>query len=306
MTVLIILCIIVGLNLIGFAVNRIFFAKELDATAPYGQMVTVNGHRMHVYAMGDGDRTIVVLPGFGVALPSADFAPLMRELSKDYTVVCVEYFGTGFSDQVDTPRTNENYTEEIRSALSQAGYNAPYVLMPHSASGVYCEYYAAKYPDEVMAIVMLDTTATARVDEKNPPRIAYSIGKLQQATMFTRLTGALVPLTQKAENGYTEKEIGDYRRFSYHVLNDTIIDQSLRLIDNINEVSDMPFPPDIPVLKLISSQSQAKPGPEYQEKHLARLGEHAESEILTGTHFLYQTRVVEICEATKAFLEKVN
>lgn len=65
-------------------------------------------------------------------------------------------------------------------------YAAPYVLIPHSASGVYCEYYAAKYPDEVSAIVMLDTTATAKVDEENPPRIAYSIGKLSCVTVYTR------------------------------------------------------------------------------------------------------------------------
>jgi pimeloyl-ACP methyl ester carboxylesterase len=65
---------------------------------------------MHVYALGDGGKTIVLLPGFGVSLPSADFGPLMRELSKEYTVVCVEYFGIGFSDRTDTPRTNENYT----------------------------------------------------------------------------------------------------------------------------------------------------------------------------------------------------
>ena len=306
MTVLIILGIIVGLNLIGFAINKIFFADELKAIAPYGQMVEVNGHKMHVYAMGEGKNTIVLLPGYGVSLPSADFGPLMRELSRDYTVVCVEYFGIGFSEQTDTPRTNENYTEEIRTALSQAGYSAPYVLMPHSASGVYCEYYAAKYPEEVTAIVMLDTTATAKVDAKNTPRIAYSIGKLQQATGFTRLTGALVPPMQKPENGYTQEEIADYRRFGYHVLNDTMIDQSLAMIDNINEVSAMPFPPDIPVLKLISSQSQAKPGPEYQEKHLARLGDSAASKVIEGTHFLYQTRAAEIYGETKAFLEGIQ
>ena len=306
MTVLIILGIIVGLNIIGFAINKIFFADELKSIEPYGQMVEVNGNKMHVYTMGEGDRTIVLLPGYGVALPSADFGPLMRELSEDYTVVCVEYFGIGFSDQVDTPRTNENYTEEIRAALSQAGFAPPYVLMPHSASGIYSEYYAAKYPDEVSAIVMMDTTATAKVDAKNPPRIAYSIGKLQQATMFTRLINSLVPSTQKVENGYTEKEIGDYRRFAYHVLNDTIIDQSLRQVENINEVSAMPFPPDIPVLKLISSQSQEKPGPEYQEKHLARLGDNAESTVIDSTHFMYQTHAGKISEETEAFLEKIN
>ena len=138
----IILGIIVFLNIIGFEINKIFFSNELEAVSPYVQMLEVNKRKMHVYSMGNGAKNIVLLLGFGVSLPSADFGPLMRKLSKEYTVVCIEYFGIGFSGQADTPRTNENYTEEIRTALYLAGFKAPYVLMPYSASGIYSEYYA--------------------------------------------------------------------------------------------------------------------------------------------------------------------
>jgi pimeloyl-ACP methyl ester carboxylesterase len=265
-------------------------------------MVEVNGRRMHVYSMGKGGRTIVLLPGFGVALPSADFGPLMRELSKEYTVVCIEYFGLGFSDQTDAPRTNENYVEEIRAALSGAGFKAPYVLMPHSASGVYSEYYAAAYPKEVSAIVMLDTTSTAIAATGNPPKFLYAIARLQQACGLTRLNGWIIPPAQKLKNGYTEGEIKDYRLFGFHVLNDTMIDQSFRMLDNINEVREMPFPRGIPVLKLISSQSEKKAGAAYQAGHLARLGAKAESRIVDCSHFIYQTNVADILDATKACL----
>ncbi len=307
MTVLaIIIGIIICLNIIGFAINKIFFSNELEAVSPYGQLVEVNEHKMHVYSMGDGEKTIVLLPGFGVALPSADFGPLMKELSKEYTVVCIEYFGIGFSDQTDTPRTNANYMEEIRTALSLAGFKAPYVLMPHSASGIYSEYYAAKYPDEVSAIIMLDTTSTAKTGAGNPPKFLYGIGKLQQACGLSRITYGLMPPSQKAENGYTEKEISDYKLFAYHVLNDTIIDQSYRMLDNINEVSAIAFPEEIPVLKLISSQTEKKAGAEYQTNHLNRLGAKAESMIIDSSHFIYQTKVSDICDATSHFLGKAH
>lgn len=302
----IILGIIVGLNIIGFTANKIFFANELEAVTPYGQIVEVNGHKMHLYSMGDGEKTIVLLPGLGVSLPSADFGPLMRELSKEYTVVCIEYFGTGFSDQVDTPRTNKNYTEEIRTALSMAGFKPPYVLMPHSASGIYCEYYAAKYPGEVSAIIMLDTTSTAITAAKNPPKFIYGLGKYQQACGLSRVANKLVPPTQKAENGYTAKEINDCRMFNYHVLNDTIIDQSYRILNNINEVNAIAFPQEIPVLKLISSQTVKKAGVEYHRDHLKKLGATAESKTIDGSHFFYQTNVGDICDATSTFLEKIN
>jgi len=297
---------IVCLNLIGFAINKVFFSNELDDITPYGQMVEVNGKMMHVYSMGSGEKTIVLLPGFGMALPSADFGPLMRELSKQYTVVSIEYFGTGFSDQTETPRTNENITEEIRIALSKTGFKPPFILMPHSVSGVYSEYYAAKYPDEVSVIIMLDTTSTGKVVSGNPPRFVYDIAVVQQECGLSRLASGLVPPLQKTENGYTEKEINDYKLFAYHVLNNTMIDQSLRTIENINEVNAMPFPQGIPVLKLIASQTLDKVGQAYQTEHLKRLGSGVESKTIEGTHFIYHTRAADIRAATDAFLEKVQ
>ncbi len=112
---------------------------------------------------------------------------------------------------------------------------------------------------------------------------------------MTRLVNSLVTPAQKAENGYTVKEINDYRMFTNHVLNNTIIDQSMRTLDNINEVSAIAFPQGIPVLKLISSQAVEKTGKEYQTGHLNRLGSNVESKVIDGTHFFYQTNIADIC-----------
>lgn len=43
-----------------------------------------------------------------------------RKLSEKYTVVCVGYFGVGFSSETAKPRTCENYVEETRAALGPA------------------------------------------------------------------------------------------------------------------------------------------------------------------------------------------
>ncbi|MCL2674753.1 MAG: alpha/beta hydrolase, partial [Defluviitaleaceae bacterium] len=76
---------------------------------PHGKLVKVNGKNMHIRQMGKGEKTIVLLPGYGVPLPTVEFAPLMRELAKKYTVCTVELAGYGHSEGTDTPRTNENY-----------------------------------------------------------------------------------------------------------------------------------------------------------------------------------------------------
>ena len=303
---LIILGSIVCLNIISFTINQIFFSSELASISPYGELIEINGQKMHVYSMGIGEKTIVLLPGFSVPLPCADFGPLMRELSKDYTVVCIEYFGIGFSEQTDTPRTNENYTEEIRTALSLAGYKAPYVLMPHSGSGIYSEYYAAKYPDEVSAIILLDTTSSAKT-ETIVPKFVYGISKVQQSIGLNRIVNFfVVPSLLNKENGYTEKEISDYGKFINHYYNDTIADQLSRSNDNIIEVMGMDFPNEVPVLKLIASQTTKQVGDEYQTNHLSRLGVNAESITLNGSHFIYHSDAARIFEATNTFLEKYN
>ena len=230
-TVLIALLVVVG-----FVLHPVLHRREMAALQPYGQWVDVEGSRMHVHALGDGAETIVLLPGFGVPLPSADFGPLLRELSQEYTAVSVEWFGVGFRDSVDTPRTNANYTEELRTALSQVGFAPPYVLMPHSISGIYAEYYATQYPDEVKAIIMLDSTSSAASREKDMPRVLWLVAKAANRIGVNRINARLIPETKTIANGYLDHEQADYRTFMKNQINDTLIDQGRRMNQSIQEV----------------------------------------------------------------------
>lgn len=301
--------------LIGATLHATYFEGKLDQIKPYGQFVEVDDGKMHVYSMGSGGKTIVLLPGMGVALPSAEFAPLMRKLSGKYTVVCVEYFGVGFSSETSKPRTCENYVEETRAALRQAGFEAPYVLMPHSISSVYSEYYAAKYPEEVEAVISLDGTSTAYYEEM--PAMVKSIlpiAKFQQAAGVTSLIAPLaVNKKYLHANGYLEKEIKDMITFAGFSLNDTLLEQIANSSEFIKQTMDLPFPESIAYFKIISRQTyetrnkQIKITPqEYQQKHLERIGEHARYEILDGTHFIYINNVERIAEITDSLLLKAD
>lgn len=43
-----------------------------------------------------------------------------------------------------------------RAALKSAKIEAPYILCPHSMSGIEALYWAQQYPEEVLAIIGLD------------------------------------------------------------------------------------------------------------------------------------------------------
>lgn len=313
----IILAVIVTLMVIGSILRATYFQRRFDRIQPYGELVQVEDGQMHVYAMGEGSQVIVLLPGMGVMLPSADFGPLMRELSTDYTVVCVEYFGQGFSSGTSRTRTSANYVEEVRLALRGAGYTAPYLLMPHSISSVYSEYYAATYPDEVAGIISLDGTTTAMYD-KMPGIVKFilPVVKFQQAI---GTTAVLAPLTARRtyllDNGYTAREIDDMISFGGFFMNDTVLAQIANSAEFIRETMGIPFPATVPFFKVVARQTYETPNSQlkkmgitpqqYQEQHLARVGAHAGYEILDGTHFIYVNNRSRIHEITDEMVKQL-
>ncbi len=311
----IVVAVIAILMLMGGILQATYFKGKLEQIQPYGQIVDVEDGQMHVHSMGNGEKTIVLLPGMGVGLPSADFAPLMRKLSEKHTVVTVEYFGVGFSSETSKPRTSENYVEEIRTALSQAGFKAPYVLMPHSISSVYSEYYAAKYPKEVEAILSLDGTSTAFYEEM-PAIVKYilPIAKFQQATgTISCIAHLTTNKKQLLSNGYTEKEISDIITFAGFSITNTLLEQIANSSEFIKQTMDLPFPESVPYFKVISKTTYETPNKqlkmtpqEYQHQHLERIGKHVKYEILEGTHFIYANNIDQIAEITDHLLLEAN
>jgi len=307
---------VVALNVIllltGTVLEATVFEKQLRSLRPYGRLVETENGRIHLTAAGNGEKTVVILPGLGVALPCAEFGPLMRVLSESYTAVTVEYFGTGFSDGTDSPRTSRNYVEEVRNALSAGGYPPPYILMPHSISGVYAEAWASLYPREVEALISLDGTSTAYAAEvpKNMKAL-LGFGLIQQKTGLTSLVGRLTVNRSLLESlGYTEKEIGDLVVFSGFTLTPTVINQIASTGDCILQTRELPFPPSVPCLKIISRKTLETPNPqinisprEYQKEHLKRLGPSAGWTVLEGDHFIYRNNAGRIKELTDTFLK---
>ena len=300
---------------IGAAVHASYYKGKLGKIEPYGQVVEVDGGKMHLYASGDGEKTIVLLPGMGVALPSADFSPLMRKLSENYRVVTVEYFGVGFSSQTEKPRTTENYVEEIRMALREGGFQAPYVLMPHSISSVFSEYYASKYPEEVEAIISLDGTSTAFYEEMpSIVKFVLPVAKFQQSIGTLSLLARVT--TNKAhllKEGYTEKEINDMVIFAGFTLNKNVLEQIISTPEYIKDTKDVPFPKSVPYFKVISKETYETPNKQlkmtpqqYQHDHLARIGEQVEYKILEGNHFIYRNNAGRILEIADYLLIKAN
>lgn len=185
--VLITLVLLLALVVLASYINHRIQLKEEDSSfVPMGRQVEVNGHLMNVYSEGSGKETLVFMSGAGTCSPVLDFKSLYSLLSKQYRVVVVEKAGYGFSEDSDAPRDIDTVLSETRQALSLAGISAPYVLCPHSMSGIEALYWAQQYPKEVTAIIGLDMSVPA----------AYKDMKINMSFMWLGAFAANVGITR--------------------------------------------------------------------------------------------------------------
>jgi len=99
--------------------------------------------------------------------------------------------GYGDSDPVTTPRDGQHVVDELRALLQAQGMKPPYILVGHSLGGLYMQLYARRYPDEVGALILVDTTH---------PRQLEGEGALEKQSLLTRgLLGALVTGSAREE-----------------------------------------------------------------------------------------------------------
>ena len=94
---------------------------------------------------------------------------VVPEISKDTTTFVYNRPGYGKSDPVSTPRDGSHVVEELRSLLRSKGLNPPYILVGHSLGGLYMQYFARRYPDEIGALILVDSTHPAQLKDKGSP-----------------------------------------------------------------------------------------------------------------------------------------
>lgn len=253
--ILIIFVAIVLLVIISFVRHKICSSNEKDLLTPLGELVEVNGYNMSVYTEGSGDKTLVFMSGGGTCSPILDFKSLYSLLSNEYKIAVVEKFGYGFSDVVDESRDVDTILSETRMALDKAGIESPYVLCPHSMSGLEALYWAQKYPQEVEAIVGLDMAVPGYYDEMNISIPIMKLGHYGAALGITRWIPSLAESDAIKFGTLSDKEKEIYRALFYQrTATVTMINEAKVVKDNANVVKENGIP-QLPMLLFISDGS---------------------------------------------------
>lgn len=122
-----------------------------------GQLVDVGGHTLHITCTGDGGPTVVLEGGF--AATSATWGWIAPAVAKHARVCVYDRAGRGWSDPVSAPQDGAAIATDLHTLLDHAGVPGPYVLVGHSFGGLYVMAFAARYPQQVAGMVLLDSTS---------------------------------------------------------------------------------------------------------------------------------------------------
>jgi pimeloyl-ACP methyl ester carboxylesterase len=107
-----------------------------------------------IFVRWDGSGPVVVLL-HGYAETSDSWAPLAAELVKQYTVVVPDLRGIGRSSHPAGGYDKKTQAADIRAVVTTLGYDKA-ALVSHDIGIMVAYAYAARYPDKVERLVVMD------------------------------------------------------------------------------------------------------------------------------------------------------
>src|SRR6266700_1085285 len=148
----------VGLVVAGVGGGYETIQEQVDrsTTAMPGHLVDVGGRRLYVHCTGSGSPTVVLVSG--LAETSVYWGGWIAPVAAQNTTVCAyDRAGQGWSDPPASPQDGEAVATDLHTLLGHAQIPGPYVLVGHSTGGAYARVFAARYPDLVAGMVLLDS-----------------------------------------------------------------------------------------------------------------------------------------------------
>ncbi|WP_372339131.1 alpha/beta fold hydrolase [Cohnella sp. WQ 127256] len=301
---ILVIVILIGLFLaVVFIVNRISNKSEQGKIEPYGQSVLVDGKNMNVLIQGQGEETVVLLPGYGTAAPALDFKPLVDELSPFYKVVVIEPFGYGLSDGTEKERSTENIVSEVHEALQSLKIEK-YILMGHSIAGIYGLDYVNKYENEVSAFVGIDSSVPTQggMDEELPIETFKLLKKSGLVRLQMKLSAD--PYAGLPFDDYTKEQM---RMLTLkNMLNPSTLNEMKNFNPNFKAAQKLTFPKNLPLIIFIEANNTDVEG--WVPLHEAQVKNSTHGKVIQfeGGHYLHHTKSKEIVESFRGFMEEIK
>jgi pimeloyl-ACP methyl ester carboxylesterase len=157
--------------MIATAAGENVVAFELGDLTPPGTFADLGTHRLYYRCVGRGHPLVIIDSGIGGA--AVEWTEIQARVASSATVCAYDRAGYGWSDPGPSPRTTKRAVAELRRVLKSANLAPPYILVGHSFGGFNVRYFAAKHPQEVSGMVLIESSYPAEhLSHESMPGIA--------------------------------------------------------------------------------------------------------------------------------------
>lgn len=178
------LLIVAGVILGGIAIGCLYqligTARDKRRFPIPGRFIDIGSLRLHIRESGEGGPTVILEAGIGAS--SLNWIVIQSALSQFTRVCSYDRAGLGWSDPSASPRTIVNAVEELHALITTAQIPTPLVLVGHSFGGLLARCYAARYPNQIAGLALLDPLAAT--EWRNPSPSQQKL--LKRAVMLSR------------------------------------------------------------------------------------------------------------------------
>lgn len=169
---------------------------------PPGKLVDVGGFKLHINGNGEKNNEPTLVIESGAGAPSEYYYWLGEGLKDSIRVIRYDRAGIGYSDLSDAPRDPETIAIELHTLLEKSGESPPYIMAGHSYGGHYIRVFKELYPNEVTALVFLDSPhpdIDERLDMPEQPsymntmyKAGAVLGDMGILNLFERMLGSIL------------------------------------------------------------------------------------------------------------------
>lgn len=288
-----------------YEISKFEFASEIIMKSILkckGELININGHNIHVYRSGDENKPkIVLMAGSATVAPIYDFKILYEKLENYFRIIVIEKFGYGYSDICDFSSNIDTLVSIQKQVLEVIEESGPYILMPHSMSGLEALRWKQMYPDDVSAIIGNDMATPLTYSVWTDEKVAKQIRLMSFAAKY-KLYGLLCPLNNR---GLTKYEIKQHRLLrKRNAFNICYINEAEEVLSNVEIVGKTGYI-ECPALLFSSNGKQLSENWTKCQKEFASIL-NAKLISYDCGHYVHHYRSDEMCKEIIEFVNSVE
>jgi pimeloyl-ACP methyl ester carboxylesterase len=132
------------------------------AESRIGNFIDAGGHDLYYEKKGEGDITVIFESGTPVDHSVWRF--ISDTISNYATTITYDRAGLLWSDRGANAKTAANVSTELEILLNQVSAAKPYILVGHSAAGIFLRPFITDHHNDIQGVVLIDPSHPQQMD----------------------------------------------------------------------------------------------------------------------------------------------